>query len=81
MWCGHIQLLKDRPETALPLLEALKADPEKYVQDSVANWLNDAAKTRPDFVKTVTSRWLVDMAGKPGEAATQRICKRGLRST
>ena len=80
VWCGHIQALKDKPEMALPLLEALKADPEKYVQDSVANWLNDAAKTRPDFVKEVTLRWKRQAVNQPQEAATLRICKRAMRS-
>jgi 3-methyladenine DNA glycosylase AlkC len=80
VWCSHIQALKDKPEIALPLLEALKADREKYVGDSLANWLNDAAKTRPDFVKEVTGRWKRQAAGQTDEAVTLRICKRATRS-
>lgn len=37
VWCEHIELLKQQPELALPVLEVLKSDSSKYVQDSVGN--------------------------------------------
>lgn len=76
VWCKHIAELKERPEIALPLLEPLKSDPSKYVQDSVSNWLNDAGKTRPDWVLSVCERWTTES----DTLETARIVKRAMRN-
>ncbi|MBC7906246.1 MAG: DNA alkylation repair protein [Rhodospirillaceae bacterium] len=57
VWCGQIAALRADPSPGLAVLEALKADRERYVQNSVANWLNDAAKDHPDWVRAVCARW------------------------
>lgn len=76
VWAAHIPALKAAPELGNPLLEPLRSDPDRSVQDSVANWINDAAKTRPEWARDLAARWL---AQSP-EVATERIVARGLRS-
>lgn len=76
VWSKQLEALKLNPEKALPILEQLKNDQSKYVQDSVANWLNDAAKTRPDFVITLCQRW----ENESDTPATKYIIKRATRT-
>lgn len=57
-------------------LENLKSDPSKYVQDSVANWMNDAGKTQPEFVIEICKKWKQESPTKE----TNYIIKRALRS-
>lgn len=75
VWCAHIAVLKEKPALGLPVLEPLASDPSRYVQDSVANWLNDAAKSDPCFVKDLVTRWT--SASKSN--ATSYIARRASR--
>jgi len=76
VWCKHIDSLKTNPEQALEILEALKADESKYVQDSVGNWLNDASKSKPDFVDKLCQDWQQNSPTK----TTLRIIKKARRT-
>ncbi|KMY20433.1 DNA alkylation repair protein [Bacillus pumilus] len=76
VWTKHIELLKQEPERALPILNLLKSDPSTYVQDSVGNWLNDASKTQPNWVTNLCEQWSKDSDTK----ATSRIVKKAKRT-
>lgn len=76
VWCKHIEVLKKNPEQALPILQPLKSDKSKYVQDSVGNWLNDASKSKPEFVIGLCNKW----KSESSTAETKKIIKRALRT-
>ncbi len=76
VWCSHITALKENPEPGIAILELLKSDGSRYVQDSVGNWLNDASKTRPDLVTALCNKWESGSASKE----TTYIIKKALRS-
>lgn len=53
-WSGRLSIGVTVP---LPFLDALHADPTRYVTRSVANHLNDIAKTEPKLVLDALTRW------------------------
>jgi 3-methyladenine DNA glycosylase AlkC len=57
VWCAHIDRLRREPELGRPLLEPVRADESRYVLTSAANWINDASKTRSDWVVDICDRW------------------------
>ena len=76
VWTKHIERLKEEPQIVLPILNLLKSDLSKYVQDSVGNWLNDASKTQSEWVINLCDEWQKDSPTK----ATERIIKKAQRT-
>lgn len=74
-WGMRLKQLVEDPTPALPLLEALKDDPEEYVRRSVANHLNDIAKDHPDLVAAIATRWL-----KGADKNRQKLVRHACRS-
>lgn len=75
VWGVHIKALKERPEMARRLLETVSRDPARYVRLAIANWLNDASKTRPDFVEKVCREW-----GRDADAKSAAMLRRAMRT-
>jgi 3-methyladenine DNA glycosylase AlkC len=75
VWGRHIYELKEKPELASTLLSNVCKDTSRYVRLAAGNWLNDASKSRPDWVREICSLWL-----KIGDDHTRFIVRRGLRT-
>lgn len=73
-WAMRLPAFIEDPTPILPLLEALKDDPEEYVRRSVANNLNDIAKDHPDLVAKIAGRWMKD-SGKNREKLVRHACR------
>jgi 3-methyladenine DNA glycosylase AlkC len=73
VWAASVPILREHPEHGLPILNPLRHDTERYVEDSVANWLNDAAKDKPEWVLKLLDNWEKD-------GVSQRLVKRAKRS-
>lgn len=75
VWCRHLRPLRDDPQRAMAVIERLRADPSRYVQASVGNWLNDASVSQAAWVEAVCAEW----TRADASAATAAITKRGMR--
>jgi 3-methyladenine DNA glycosylase AlkC len=59
-WAPRLAAFQTDSAPVIALLESLKDDPERYVQRSVANNLNDISKDHPDLAVEVCRRWIAD---------------------
>lgn len=57
-WATRLPAFIIDPGPVMPILEALKDDPDLYVRRSVANHLGDIAKDHPQRVFEICQRWL-----------------------
>lgn len=57
-WAQRIPAFVKNPRPVLPILEALKDDPDLYVRRSVANHIGDIAKDHPTLAFELCERWL-----------------------
>jgi 3-methyladenine DNA glycosylase AlkC len=74
-WAPRLPAFQKDPAPVIALLERLKDDPERYVQRSVANNLNDIGKDHPEIAVEVCGRWLDDAT-----PAREWIVRHALRS-
>ncbi len=71
-WAMRLPEFQKDPNYTVPLLEALKDDPEIYVRRSVANHLADIAKDHFDFALDVCERWLDEFDGADNSRSENR---------
>ncbi|MEW5915259.1 MAG: DNA alkylation repair protein, partial [Gemmatimonadota bacterium] len=75
-WAPRLRAFQEDPRPVIALLELLKDDPDRYVQRSIANNLNDIGKDNPAIAVEVCRRWIVD--APPGRAWLVRHALRAL---
>jgi len=75
VWAAHCPTLRREPWLAGDLLAAAAEDRRRYVEDSVANWLNDARKDHPAWVASVCRSW-EDRYGSSVARLTRRAERR-----
>ena len=75
-WAPRVRWIVEEPARILPLLELLKDDPASVVRRSVANHLNDLAKSHTDLACEIAERWLKDATPE-----RHALVKHALRST
>jgi 3-methyladenine DNA glycosylase AlkC len=75
-WAPRVPDLLTNPRHGFTILQQLRTDPDRYVQKSVANHINDISKDHPEWLlkKLSTRTW------QSGPAATQWIVRHGLRT-
>jgi 3-methyladenine DNA glycosylase AlkC len=76
VWTSHIEALKENPSLAACLLEPVRSDESRYVRVAVGNWLNDAGKSQPDWVRALCERW----SGESPTPETAWIVRHALRT-
>lgn len=73
-WAMQLPALIRDPAPVLPLLEALRDDPEPYVRRSVSNHLNDVAKDHPGLVAVIAQTWIAS-ASPERRALLRHACR------
>jgi 3-methyladenine DNA glycosylase AlkC len=71
-WAMRLPAFQRDPTPVLPLLEALKDDPDLYVRRSVANHLGDIAKDHPATAFAICARWTDEVADNDGPRGEAR---------
>ncbi len=75
-WGKRLNNIKEQPNLSIQLLELLKNDPSEYVRRSVANHLNDHAKSHPDLIVKTLNKWQTEHPG----INMQRLIKHATRT-
>ncbi len=73
-WAKKLQIFIDNPAPLIPILNNLKADKSKYVQNSVANCINDIIKDNLEVATKLIESWLPTHSNE-----TKWIIKHSLR--
>lgn len=71
-WASHLYDIREDPSITLPLLTALRDDPDRYVTRSVANHLGDIGKDHRILLLQTCDQWLDDLDQNETPAAVAK---------
>lgn len=74
-WAVRVREIIERPDAAVPILDALYRDDDEVVRRSVANHANDLSRHAPDLLEDMAQRWTDD----PDEH-TRAVVRHALRT-
>lgn len=74
-WAPRVPALLDDPQIGIELITELRHDPSETVRRSVANHLNDVAKSQPDLVVELLDRWTAE-----SDPVDERMVRHALRT-
>ncbi|MFT3985988.1 MAG: DNA alkylation repair protein [Lachnospiraceae bacterium] len=75
-WSEKLLVALTEPERYIQILTNLKDDPEKFVQKSVGNNINDLYKDSPEMAEYIIAQWRKTSSSK----AQEWIIKHGMRN-
>ncbi|MFJ5228656.1 DNA alkylation repair protein [Kitasatospora sp. NPDC088391] len=74
-WARQVPALTAAPGVTVPILDALRHDPDEVVRRSVANHLNDLSRLDPALATATAARWAADP-----DAATASVVRHAMRT-
>lgn len=72
-WAIPIKTLQQHPEKARSIIEPMRNDPDRSVQEALANWLIEAEDLKPGWSKAILDDWLRNTYDKESNKLYKKV--------